>query len=150
MRQTSTCPRKDDKNKHSKRLTISRQKKFPVSTKSKVFPSKDKCLCYIKSHPSLYLFSEDKTATGNKRFIASTREYIYNALQDPPSWLYENIEKDQPVKLHLDIDLKSKNIPKGVNEMAYFKQVLTVSLALVEEELLKYKANNPKTQTKEK
>jgi hypothetical protein len=69
------------------------------------FAKKALTLDYLRSHNHLKLFSQDVTTTGAKRFVVTSYEHVHKGITTSNlDHMYENVEGNQPVKLHLDID----------------------------------------------
>lgn len=80
----------------------------------KVFYKKALALTEIKQQDNddIHLFSEDISDDNKKRFITCTRQDLYKKCVNNTNHYYENIEKNQDVKLHLDIDYRINNMPE--------------------------------------
>ena len=103
-----------------------------------IFNQKAKALQYINEtkNASLKLFSEDIVKnTGIKHFLVATRKQIYDLIKTHNrNHLYENIEHNQKVKLHFDIDYKTDEYKRSILNVIFDKLVnevvRDVSLAL--------------------
>ena len=80
----------------------------------KVFYKKTYALTEIKQQDNddIHLFSEDISDDNKKRFITCTRQDLYKKCVNNTNHYYENIEKNEDVKLHLDIDYRINNMPE--------------------------------------
>src|SRR5437867_3213297 len=83
--------------------TITKEKTFLKQPQFESFYKKETCLQYLKSHKELHLFSEDLNSDMAKRFIAIDYKTIYLFSIHKKFHLYENYEKDEMIKFHLDI-----------------------------------------------
>lgn len=111
-----------------------------------VFSKKSEALHYMSYYNwdnRLKLFSEDYGRNGAKKFILSTKEYIFDLVNSRYAHLYENIEKNQRVKLHIDLDYKTKehNLFK-LNKL--FGRLTNETIELINKELSStFDINNP-------
>jgi len=71
-----------------------------------LFYKKSDALEFIKRNPDLKLFSEDISTDNKKRFITCSYDYIHGVSKQDKNHYYENIEQNQSVKLHFDLDHK--------------------------------------------
>jgi hypothetical protein len=81
----------------------------------KYFYKKTEALQYINQFSNdndLHLYSEDISADNKKRFFATDYNSLYKICINNNKNFYENIEKNEEVKLHLDIDLKKNKVDK--------------------------------------
>lgn len=124
--------------------TVTKEKIVTENTQIKFFDNENDCREYIKSHPELYVFSEDINAYFSKLYIASDRKTISKLSQMKKFCLYEYFDRDELVKLYLDIDIKQKEIPKDADRKSYFKQIINQSLNLIVKHLEPYGVKNPK------
>jgi len=112
--------------------------------KEQVFEDKLSALDYIGQNPNLnlFLFSEDVAANcGAKRYYATTHETIHTFSAKKIYHLYENYEKEEPIKLFLDIDLKEEHIPTNFSLKAkemLFNTTVNTSIDLMIIQLAKY------------
>ena len=123
--------------KNTKNSNISLDNFFSKNPHNKMFESefagdkpKDRALVYLKqlNDTNLYLFSEDVSALcGAKRYYIVDYTTIYYYSKQKCYHLYENYERGHKVKLHMDIDIKEKDTPKGLDEngkMEFFNDIL--------------------------
>ncbi len=90
------------------------------------------------------LFSQDVSEEGAKCFLLGRYENIYEQINNNTLHnIYENIEMDQRVKLHLDIDLK--NELDDVDNLRLFRKLIPKSINLINSYLKEYGIENPKT-----
>lgn len=123
--------------------TITEENIFKKFTHNEVFPLQEYCLNYIKNKKKLYMFGEDKTTKGNKKFFALDHNTIYSLSAKKKFHLYEYFSQEDKLKLFLDIDIKPENIPKNVNKTEYFNNILDKSINTVTTHLEKYNITNP-------
>lgn len=122
--------------------TIYSQNIFKKNPQFKYFPTKLHCLDYLKTEPNLYLFAEDINSDLSKRFYAMNYESIYQLSLMKKFHLYEYFEKDNPLKLFLDIDVKTDNLNKA-DQMVLFEKVCQESIDLIISQLKLYNVQNP-------
>jgi len=100
---------------------ISLEKKFGFIDAEKLvlyllYYKKKFALEYIKKSKEndLVMIGEDISieTKGAKRFYVCKRDYIYYSLQVKSMCIYESIENNSHVKLHIDVDLKEEHIIK--------------------------------------
>lgn len=85
--------------------TISLDKKNIDPSAVNLYDRKADAIQDINLVKGLNLFSEDLyPCHGAKRFILAKRRVIWNKIKQQKSYYYENIEGEQQVKLHIDID----------------------------------------------
>lgn len=113
--------------------------KFPHN---KSFFREVQCLEYIKNKKSIYLFGEDYNAKSIKRFFGLNYKTIYLLSTQKRFHLYEYYGREDKLKLFLDIDIKSPDIPKNVNRTEYFNHVIKKSINTVIKHLKTYNINN--------
>lgn len=103
------------------------------------FYKKNLAIEFIDNNEGYRLFSEDLDIKGAKSFVPSTYEQMYHLCvsQKSPHY-YENIERNMPVKFHLDIDLKV-NINKKVRLDRIFNKTIKESIDMFNNE---FKKNN--------
>lgn len=111
-----------------------------------IFYKKTSALEYLKKNPNkdLKLFSEDIDVDSKKRFIVTDYKTIYqesyrnkinhNKSNSRGCSYYENIEKNQKVKLHLDIDHKKDN--NDTNENIINDIIIMVNKKLEEHNII--------------
>lgn len=110
-----------------------------------MFSNKKEALDYLlnyNTNSGLKLFSEDVNSTGVKKFLLVTCEHIYYRIINTRAHLYENIERGQPVKLHIDLDYKTRisNILK-LNKL--FARLVHEALELFNKALVYYGVVDP-------
>lgn len=98
----------------------------------------------LDANTELTLFSEDINALGAKQFILSTYKCIYAAIckSNRQLCLYENIEYDDKVKLHIDIDIKT-DIDDEQQQAELFDKIVSDTIELVNDELEKKDIYDP-------
>lgn len=129
----------------SKPLTITRDNIFKKQPHLIYFDKESPCLEYLKTQPNLHQFAEDLTCGMAKRFFAIDYDTIYSLSQLKKFHLYEYFDRDDKLKLFMDIDIKPHNIPEGVNREEYFDDIVNEGIELVVDQLKKYGINNPRT-----
>ena len=124
--------------------TISIDKNLAEKPHSKNFEKKIDAVEYIKNNPNknLYLISQDLSTKGHKNFYSMDYETLYSLTSTKKQSLYENYEKEDNVKLFLDIDMKTKEIPKDANHMTHFNNILLEIMDIMKLNLAKYDIYN--------
>jgi hypothetical protein len=122
---------------------ISKEKIFKENPQNKLFYTKEKALEYLEKHKNLYLYSEDKDNESKKQFYILDRKTLFNLSIQKKFNLYEHVETNNQVKLFIDIDLKTKDIPKNKNAKKYFKNIIEDVIELLENKLIEYDIKNP-------
>lgn len=126
----------------SKSHTISTEKIFIKNPQFKYFHKKIPCLEYLTTHQNLYLFGEDINSDLAKRFYAMDYHSIFQLSQQKKFHLYEYFERDNPLKLFLDIDVKMGKMDKD-QQLIIFNKVCQESIDLVLKYLKLYNIQNP-------
>ena len=111
-----------------------------------VFSKKADALYYLHNYnwrSGLKLFSEDVNNIGAKRFILSTKEDICDLVTSTHAHVYENIEQRDQVKLHIDIDYKTR-ISERYKLDILFNRLIKLAIDIVNKELIPFKVINPK------
>jgi hypothetical protein len=112
-------------------ISITTENIFLIQTHNRIFHSKADCLLYLKNKSNIHLFCEDKSVNFNKRYFALDYDTIYDLSKLKKFFLYECFEKDERVKLSLDIDLKKEHITKNLNRNELFDSIIYQSIDLV-------------------
>ena len=96
---------------------------------------------YVENeNKTLKLFSED-VAENNpaKRFYTVDQNTVFQTVKTKKFHLYENIERGQLAKLHIDIDIKKEDLKEDID----FDDVLNQCIDSINKELLEYKIIQP-------
>jgi len=123
--------------------TITKEKIFKEKTQFKFFETEIPCVEYLQTNPQLYLFAEDVNINMAKRFFAIDYKTIYSLSALKKFHLYEYFNNDDKLKLYLDIDIKSHQIPENINKLEYFDYIITKSINLMLIQLKEYGIDNP-------
>lgn len=118
--------------------TICTEKNVPIKTHFKMFYEKQPALEYMNKckNKSLYLFSQDKYHnSGAKKFFVANWQQVYNMSKYKNAHNYECYEKDEPLKLMLDIDIDTTQLKKNVNRDQLFNNTINVCINVVNEKL---------------
>ena len=126
--------------------TISTEKIFIENTNICIAPKKQDIIDYINDNKitNLYLFSEDTINNEKKevkQFYLIDYKSVYLLSKQKKFHLYENYEKNEKVKLFIDIDIKE--FPDDINKDKYFDEIIDKSINLYTDELKKYDIINP-------
>jgi hypothetical protein len=127
-------------------LTIAFDNFFIDQPHNRKFTKKIPALDYLKNFKNLYLFSEDRTATGIKAFYTLDYDTIYQLSQKGLYYcLYENFESDDKIKLHIDIDIKLNvtDAARRPNHLALLNEYVDQCIDMLLVELEKYGITNP-------
>lgn len=127
-------------------LNISRDKNIEKNPRYFTdFNTKIEAINYIKKFPenNLYLFSEDRSAKLNKLFYTMTHENVYKVSKHKKFHFYECYERNELVKLHIDLDIKKEKIPKDAIRDSLFKSTILYAITSINKELEKYDIINP-------
>ena len=121
--------------------TITRDKNFIKQTHNKFFYKKEECEKYLatKNQSNLYLFGEDSNSTLSKRFFITTYDLLYTLSSKKQYHLYEYFSENDMLKLHLDIDIKKKDIKENIN----FETIIDQCINLILDKLKQYNIVNP-------
>lgn len=115
------------------------------------FYTKKEALNFIKKHKKLKLFCRDKcekgSKKGSKKFIASTISIIKSLSKQKQHSMYECYEKNDPVKLILDIDYQIKHKKKNSKEYydELLDEIINSSIITINDQIEKYLDIKPKT-----
>lgn len=123
--------------------TISTEKIFFKNTNFLYAETKKSILDHIKENNNLYIFSEDELK-GNKivkSFFAIDYETIYLLSKKKKFHMYENYERDEKIKLFIDIDIKE--FPDDINKDKYFDDIINKSIELFTDKLKEEDIINP-------
>ncbi|ARF08028.1 hypothetical protein Catovirus_1_78 [Catovirus CTV1] len=141
----SNSQKNTDGNNKDCTTTILIEKKIPKLGEITRFSKKDLAIEYLNSSDDkqLKLFSEDLGIKGAKSYITITYQHLYQLCvsQKSPHY-YENIERNMPVKFHMDIDLKV-NINKKAKLNRIFDKTVKESIDLINNEFKKENINDP-------
>ena len=118
--------------------TITKENIFLKQTHSRVFYKETECQEYINSQQNLFMFGEDINGTFAKRYIATNYKTIYLLSNKKKFHLYEYFQKDDKIKLYLDIDIKSSKIPKESDKEEYFESIIEQCIEFIKEKLEPY------------
>ena len=123
--------------------TITKENYFKNQTHFKAFNKEDEYNEYMKNlvyenKDKLYLFSEENWNSRTRKFFPIDHESIYLFSKDKKSHLFEHFDRDEKIKLYLDIDLKEKHIPKEGNLKVFFDNLIYECIKTVTDELEKY------------
>ena len=129
--------------------TISTEKIFIENTNICIAPKKQDIIDYINNNKitNLYLFSEDKISIKNNKEVIVKQFYLidYNSVyllsKQKKFHLYENYEKNEKVKLFIDIDIKK--YPENINKDEYFDDIIDKSIELFTDKLKEKNVFNP-------
>lgn len=101
------------------------------------FNKKVDALTFLKGKEKkhLYLFSEDISFKMQKTFFVAKHSSIFHLANKHDRFLYENFEKNEKIKLHLDIDIKMKDVPKKIAPSIYLDQVINSTILLINKTL---------------
>ena len=113
--------------------TISTEKIFIENTNICIAPKKQDIIDYINDNKitNLYLFSEDTINNEKKevkQFYLIDYKSVYLLSKQKKFHLYENYEKNEKVKLFIDIDIKE--FPNDINKDKYFDEIIDKSINL--------------------
>lgn len=113
--------------------TITKDKNFLKQTHNKSFYTKDECTDYLslksKDQSNLQLFGEDINQNLAKRFFVSNYDLIYTLSSKKIYHLYEYFSENDLLKLHLDIDIKKKQMKQSsINFDNIIDQCITLIL----------------------
>lgn len=123
--------------------TISTEKIFLENTNFLYAETKKSILEHIREHSDLHIFSEDELK-GNKTvksFFATDYETVYVLSKKKKFHIYENYERDEKIKLFIDIDIKE--FPDNINEDVYFDNIINKSIKLFTNKLKEKNVFNP-------
>ena len=98
----------------------------------------------INKNSNLYLFSEDTINNENKQvkqFYGLDYKTVYLLSKKKKFHLYENYERDDKVKLFIDIDIKE--FPDDINKNEYFDKIIVDSIKLFTDKLQESNIYNP-------
>lgn len=127
--------------------TIGNTHIFLQNAHQKVFYKENDALLYLSEHhnKNLYIFSEDISAKSQKRFYTLSPDIIFKLSHMKKFHLYEIFNKEQNVKMMLDIDLKKSKLVDETNGEQYFKSIIGSSISLVTNKLKTYGIKNIQT-----
>lgn len=130
-------------NDQTRSHTITTEIIFLEQTQFKVFPIEIQCIDYIKTKPNLHLFAEDINSEMKKRFFAIDYTAIFLLSAQKKFHLYEYFNDSERLKLFLDIDIKSENIPDNANKKNLLEKYIKDSIVLMLNKLKKYNIIDP-------
>ena len=96
---------------------------------------KDAALSYIeKQQDQLFLYSEDKSTKGNKRFYTLNFETVHTLAKQKKYHIYEHFEAKDPIKLFIDIDVYTSKLPRGADPNEHLDSLITDTIDAVNKE----------------
>ncbi len=125
--------------------TICKDKIFKSQPHIKKFVKKEQAIIYIQKHPTLHLFSEDVSVDGAKQFYTLDYDTVYQLCNKRLYHLYENLERNERIKLHIDIDIKldKKNNSKKSSCQNLLNDTVTQAISLLLKQLHPYNIPTP-------
>ena len=129
-----------DETTKSNQCTLYTQNFFTKFPHLKYFHKMDEAMEYIKEFNEkhgnkLFLFSEDISPNLNKRFYALDYKTFFVASFKKIFHCYECFNKEEPLKLMLDLDLKSCNIPQRTNADDFLDININIAIECVNKRL---------------
>jgi hypothetical protein len=119
-----------------------------IEKKFSYFPKKDQAIDFLQNskNKDYRLFSEDviyyQKKNITKKYIVATEKSIFNWITHKNANIYECFELNQPVKLFIDVDYKTK-IYDSMKLSKLADDMIKNSINIINTELLKYGFKNP-------
>ena len=138
----------NESNSPTATFTITKEKNLknrPQENSILFFPRKYLALEFQKEHgkENLHLYSVDVNSNGAKKFTVITYRGIFNyVFGSYTKSAYENIQGDQLVKFHIDIDLTSEE-PNTDIRNRLLRKVIAETIQIANQELEKYGISEP-------
>jgi hypothetical protein len=122
---------------------IKNRETFKSSIHPTVYATKTLALKGLEEakNPDLHMITEDSSLDGKKRFYNMTYNDVYKLSSEKIYNLYESIERNEPVKLYMDIDCKVTTNTQEERDTILYAHVET-AINDVNTALLKQKVHN--------
>jgi hypothetical protein len=136
-------------NNHLPNIIIDNEK-YLLNADYYEFYKKEEAINFIKKNKNLKLFCKDRSEKGakkgSKKFIASTIKVIKLLSKQKQHSMYECYEKNDPVKLILDIDYQIKHKKQKSNEYydELLDEIINSAIITINNQIEKYLDIKPK------